>query len=74
VPRLTSYDTTFRALTEKTTKKENDATEQLNKLETLSNIRVAEIEDQRTALSQLQMVGFSYFFVLLTRVIGGLSL
>jgi len=61
--RLTAYEAAFRALAEKISKVEKDTAYILNRLETLSNIRVAEIKDQKTLLIQLQKVGFSYFCV-----------
>ncbi|KAF6020546.1 hypothetical protein EB796_021137 [Bugula neritina] len=59
VHKLTSYEGAFCALTEKISKTENETAELLSRLETLSNIRVAEIEDQKTLLNQLQMTSYN---------------
>jgi len=72
--RLASYDATFKALTEKISKVEKDTADILKRLETVKCIRLAEIEDQKTLLKQLQKVGLSSSCVLLNIVIGGFTL
>ncbi|XP_067940751.1 TNF receptor-associated factor 1-like [Watersipora subatra] len=56
---LASYDTTFKSLTDKVSKQEGETAERLSKLESLSNIRLAEIEDQKTLLKDVQMTSFN---------------